>query len=72
MAFVHAVVEVDVDAVMDELSDAELAAAVAKRTKAEVSSPAVLLDHVYHEFRQRGDAPPALREYIYQVMGRVL
>lgn len=30
------------------------------------------LEEVYEEFRTRGDAPPILRDYIYQTIDRIL
>jgi hypothetical protein len=71
---VHVTVGVDVDPedVLRELTNEELANIVAKRTKTETENPTVLLERVYHEFRRRGDAPECLRDYIYDVLGRIL
>jgi len=71
----HVTVDVEVDAseVLRKMDDEHLIAEIESRKKATRSeSPAALLDRVYNEFRNRGDAPPALREYIYVVMGRIL
>lgn len=69
-------VEVDVDAseVLKEMSDEELVAEIERRRKRAAPSeqPSRLLERVYQEFRDRRDAPPSLRDYIYAVMGRIL
>lgn len=36
------------------------------------SLPGDDLQPIYEEFRNRGDAPPCLREFIYQQIGRIL
>lgn len=65
-------VDVDPGDVLSELSDEELAAVLAKRQKQPLADPAILLRRVYEEYSLRGDATPLLREYIYEVIGRVL
>lgn len=70
--YVNVSVDVNPEDVLEELSNEELAHIVAKRTKTETENPSVLLERVYQEFRTRGDAPQCLRDYIYDVLGRIL
>lgn len=70
--YVRVDVDVDPEEVLRELSNEELAEIVAKRTKDASVTPRVLLARVYEEFRTRGDAPQCLRDYIYDVLGRIL
>jgi hypothetical protein len=63
-------VDVDAEAVLDELSAEELAAVLARREAR--GQPLTKLEQVYWAFRDRGDAPEVLRSYIYDVMGKVL
>jgi hypothetical protein len=72
MTIVNVDVEVSAEDVLEELSDEELARIVAARTKISSENPAVLLERVYEEFRTRGDAPQCLRDYIWDVLGRIL
>ena len=70
--YVDVSVNVDPEDVLRELSDDELARILAKRQKEPLENPTLLLQRVYEQYRLRGDAIPDLREYIYQVLGRVL
>lgn len=64
-------VDVDVDEVLGELSDDDLAAAIARRgSNCRLSGGKLTL--IYEEFARRGDAPQVLKDFIYEAIGRIL
>lgn len=65
--------DIDGDAVLDNMSIESIAEHLDARRKGDdVEAPHLMLRRVYEEFARRGDAPEVLREYIYQVLGRIL
>ncbi|CAB4130471.1 hypothetical protein UFOVP119_95 [uncultured Caudovirales phage] len=57
--------DIDTEDLLDEL----------RRRGGDAADPqecAGLLDTIYHEYRNSGQATPALREYLYRAIGRVL
>lgn len=65
--------DVDGDEVLENMSIENIAQHLEDRRKGgDAESPHILLRRVYEEFARRGDAPEVLREYIYQVLGRIL
>jgi hypothetical protein len=60
----------ETDDVMESFSNEEIIAEYERRFK--TLPLRHLLEDIYEEFRDRQDAPPALREYIWQTIGRVL
>jgi 5-methylcytosine-specific restriction endonuclease McrA len=69
-------VHVDASDVISELSEDELATALAeKRSKASPMqgySDDELLQQVYWHFREQGNAPQCLRDYFWQRLGKYL
>lgn len=66
-------VAVNVDDVLRELDDDDLVAALERRAKNIAGQRAVTkLTLIYEEFRRRGDAPQILKDYLYEIIGRVL
>lgn len=71
-------VDVDVFDVLHELEDEDIQKEVERRSrvKAPPGSKPVgdnqLLEQVWWHFRDRSDAPPCLREYIWRVLGKAL
>jgi len=67
-------VDVDVDEVLNGLDDDDLAAALERRARriehGRRSSSRLTL--IYEEFARRGDAPKVLKDYIYDMIGRIL
>lgn len=65
--------DVDGDEVLDNMSVEDIAQHLeARRKGGDTEVPHIMLRRVYEEFARRGDAPDVLREYIYQVLGRIL
>jgi hypothetical protein len=65
-------IDVSVDEVLRELDDDDLAAALERRAKKGEHKHVSKLTLVYEEFARRGDAPPVLKDYIYEMIGRIL
>ncbi len=68
-------VEADVDPgdVLEEMSIEDIAEHLeSRRCGGDTEAPVLMLERVYYEFRQRGDAPKVLSDYIYAVLGRIL
>ena len=68
-------VDVDVDEVLSEMDDDEIAAALRRRrySPSGTISPDAKLTLIYEEFRRRNlEAPQVLKDYIYDVIGRIL
>jgi hypothetical protein len=65
--------DVDGDEVLEHMSIEDIAEHLeARRKDGDTEAPHLMLRRVYEEFARRGDAPQVLREYIYQVLGRIL
>jgi len=65
--------DVDGDEVLESMSIEAIAEHLEGRRKGgDMEAPHLLLRRVYEEFARRGDAPQVLRDYIYQVLGRIL
>lgn len=66
-------VHIDPAAVMHEMSDEDLLQELRRRKSPLTKDDRDLrLTLVYEEFVRRGDAPPVLKEYIYDFIGRIL
>lgn len=71
-------VHVDASEVLEDLDDEDLRKEIERREKraAPVGSRPIedreLLEQVWLHFRERGDAPYCLREYIHRTLGKVL
>lgn len=65
-------VDIDPDEALEEMSIEKIAEHLEFRRKGGAEAPHLLLERVYYEFRQRGDAPQVLQDYIYAVLGRIL
>jgi hypothetical protein len=69
---------VQVEATFDlaDVSDEELARELRARSmgieESEIERANELMENVYLEFRQRGDAPQSLRDLVYLGIGRIL
>jgi hypothetical protein len=65
--------DIDGDEVLENMSIEAIAEHLeARRHDGDTEAPHLMLERVYYEFRQRGDAPKALVDYIYAVLGRIL
>lgn len=71
---VDANIDVDVDEVLRALDDDDLAAALERRAKQVEFGRRSLsrLTLIYEEFARRGDAPKVLKDYLYDMIGRIL
>lgn len=70
--YTTAEVEIDPVEVLDELSVQEITAYLCKRDDKGGDPPDILLRRTYEHYRLKGDCPPDLREYFWQVLGRYL
>jgi hypothetical protein len=61
-------VDADVEIDMDDFTDDE----VAEEYKNRFGGNTIRLEQVYEEFARRGDAPPVLRDFLYEQLGRIL
>lgn len=64
-------VDIDVDDVLPEISTEKLQAELEGRPDCDLPRCPTLLT-IYDEFRQRGDAPQCLRDYLFAKLGRIL
>lgn len=71
-------VHIDASEVLEDLDDEDIQKEMERRERVKApggSRPvpdAELLEQVWRHFRDRGDAPPCLREYVWRVLGRVI
>jgi predicted methyltransferase MtxX (methanogen marker protein 4) len=65
-------VEVDVEDVLQEIDDKHLLEELKSRNLEAPVDCSALLERVWLTFRDRGDAPTDLREYVWQVLGKAL
>lgn len=63
--------DVDVDEVLNALSDEDLAAALERRDRRKGNN-VTRLTLIYEEFVRRGDAPRILKDFLYDTIGRIL
>ena len=71
-------VHVDASEVLEDLDDEDIQKELERRERIKAPSGSrpvgdtQLLEQVWWHFRDRGDAPPCLREYIWRVLGKAL
>jgi hypothetical protein len=65
-------IDVNIDEVFRELDDDDLAAAFERRAKKGEHKRVSKLTLIYEEFARRGDAPQILKDYVYEMIGRIL
>jgi hypothetical protein len=75
----HVYVEIDPEEVLRECDDSDIDGEIERRKRGKTyagkpvgSTARANLTLIYEEFRRRGDAPPVLREYLYDELGRIL
>lgn len=65
-------VDADVDEVLGYLDDDDIVAALERRSKRNGNAGMTKMQLIYEEFRRRGDAPQVLKDFVYEILGRIL